>query len=585
MKTVKQILSGVLTLAAFAGAVAVNTGCEKSGFGNGAGKAVSFTASSQGSSATKTFYGDDNVASGSKQAIPWKDTDVIRIASPTATVTSQADKYYSDYKVVPTAEGSSNATVQSYDVNGLAWGEDETYSFYSIYPAPVGDNASLPIELSNTDGKVKATIPGTQTATKSDKTKTAKETVGDKELTYTYSVYDPDMNYAYMTAAALDRENNADRSVPLTFYPAFTAFEINMTSGDDDFTVTDLSLSGTSIAGEFTTTAGTDFDTEKTTALASVTSGKGVDEISVSFGDGQAITTADGLSVTLFGVPVKNSGAITLNVTTADDEVAHLVLKYYKDIFDGEEKIHSKDDPYVFAPGKKYRINLLKLGGRYTYSIALAESALPWFDFEQSTSFSENVQSGPFKISGAVETENAYEAYDTGENNAFVSYEVFNAYSAAQKQSYTAAHPTYAYRYYQKRTLNMVTGAYFEFTFKPNAPLAGYWNLVPESAPSYGVTGQGGTEGFKIYLVKTDSDGEIEDPNAWSSGQIMGADVKIRIYPDPNRDMSKQYVMLFKTFFSANKSGDPAFSADSETQDAHGDGTFSYWKFIIPATE
>ena len=39
---------------------------------------------------------------------------------------------------------------------------------------------------------------------------------------------------------------------------------------------------------------------------------------------------------------------------------------------------------------------------------------------------------------------------------------------------------------------------------------------------------------------------------------------------------------LIKAYFSPNKNGEPTYSADSEIQDAHKDGSFSFWRFVIP---
>ncbi|MBR1435696.1 MAG: fimbrillin family protein [Bacteroidales bacterium] len=617
MKKTKAFISmGAITLLAIASMIALPS-CSKDGFKFGKGRAVQFKTSSSGA-VTKTSYGADGAHANGKVAIPWEAGDVIRIASDRATVSMNAQSsgygnYYADYTVKPNADDPSNATVMNYDTdgdgavydssagdlagqtsdeNGLAWDDNEEgdYTFYAVYPSPVNKTdkegfvvgLDLDADKKKPTGTVTATIPSAQTVTAAAEKKTYTAGEGDAAVTYSYTAYEPDMDYAFMTAK---KTVEANTTVPLTFYPAFTAIEINLSSADDEFNVKGMSLTSESdaLAGNFTVAAGTDFDQAGATA-PTINDETLIKEVSASFGDGVIVTPvkdgkSDGVTTTLFLLPVTNTGVITLNVTVAEGTsttVAKLQL------------VNKDKTAYKFLAGKKYRINLLKIGGKFNYSIALAENALPWYDFEHETSYSDNVQSGPFKIKGSEEGDsNAYEAYDTGTNNAFVSYKIFEEYTDEQKTSYTEAHPTYAYRYYQQRTLLMkdITNPYFEFTFKPNAPLAGYWNLVPEAAPSYGVTGQGGTEGFKIYLVKTDSDGEVEDPNAWSSGQIMGADVKIRIYPDPNRDKSKQYVMLFKTYFSPNKSGDPAYSADSETQDAHGDGTFSYWKFIIPATE
>ena len=124
------------------------------------------------------------------------------------------------------------------------------------------------------------------------------------------------------------------------------------------------------------------------------------------------------------------------------------------------------------------------------------------------------------------------------------------------------------------------TDPHFEVTFTPMAPFGGYWNLSTADAPSFGNTSQGGAEGFQIFL----DDGETLTDN-WSSGQIMNQEVTLIIKPSAQRDPHKEYCMLIRASFSPNKNGEPAYSADSELQDVHGDGRYSYWKFVIPATE
>ena len=290
--------------------------------------------------------------------------------------------------------------------------------------------------------------------------------------------------------------------------------------------------------------------------------------------------------MTLFTVPVTNSGVITLSVKTSEGTTAKLAL------LDTDKK-----SAYKFEAGKKYRINLLKLGGKFTYAIALAGEALPWQYVEESTTYSENVQAKAFSIEGALETlesytkaqstidlygketSNHYESYDTGTNSEFKTYAEWVALGSGQA-AYNAAHPTYYQLHYQLRTLSDPAKGFFEVTFTPIAPLGGYWSLSAEAAPSFGTTAQGGPEGFEIYLW----DGESHLTN-WNSGQIMNQTVTLHIFPAANRDTSKEYCMLLKSFFSPNKSGEPTYSADSELQDVHGDGRYSYWKFVIPATE
>ena len=44
------------------------------------------------------------------------------------------------------------------------------------------------------------------------------------------------------------------------------------------------------------------------------------------------------------------------------------------------------------------------------------------------------------------------------------------------------------------------------------------------------------------------------------------------------------YAMILKSFVSSQKTFDTPYSADSEFQDVHGDGRYSYWRFTLPSS-
>ena len=87
-----------------------------------------------------------------------------------------------------------------------------------------------------------------------------KKTVTADGTTYTYTVYPPDMDYAVMSASAKGFDKNSEEDVSLLFKPAFTAFEFNLTSADEEITVTkvELAAAGTTdrLAGTYLFTAG-----------------------------------------------------------------------------------------------------------------------------------------------------------------------------------------------------------------------------------------------------------------------------------------------------------------------------------------
>lgn len=354
----------ILAIAAVLGSV-VFTGCEKDGIGSRAGEAVRFSIMSSGAPTTKTSYGNDD---NGYQIINWKANDTIRIWSDNATHRYGDDQHWADYYVTgATTEGHlSKATLAAEQLfntdddspvklaNGLVWGEegeDKECQFWGIYPSK-RNNPAITIE----ESLVTATLPSSYTlATGITKT--------DNDISY--KVCAPDMNYAFMTA--YEKVSGTPSKVDLQFAPAFTAIEIFLSSGDDDISVTGVSLEGAqNLSGKFTMTAG---NLETVTPLDS---GDAPKTVSYTASSGVAVTKTSGIDVTFFTIPKANVGFISLLVNT-DQGPARLRFKK-----------SGTNSPYIFEAGHKYRIHLLKLGGKW--QILFGEDDLtvePWE--EQST--------------------------------------------------------------------------------------------------------------------------------------------------------------------------------------------------------
>ena len=355
----------LLACAAILGAT-ILTGCNKNGLDAIRGQEIRFSSVANGPS-TKTQYGD---VTGSKQALDWVNGDVIRIASPSAHVTDKPGVDFADYSVTRTSTGvQSRGTLTNVAPNGLAWGDvPATYTFYGIYPSTLKNNK---ITLTSA-GAVSAYIPGEQPL---NGTATPKQ-VADGDATITYDEYKPDMNYAYMTSKTVyelkstafgannyvTKMSEGGPNVDMAFDPAFTAFEINLSSGDENFSVTKVELvgdGGTSdttaddfnLAGTFTMTAGDVFATTPIQVGTDASS-------SVFVTMDQSLTPATGISFTLFTLPKDNEGTISLKVTIKTGESTTET---------GTLRLTTGADrkPYTFKAGHKYRINLLKLGGRW----------------------------------------------------------------------------------------------------------------------------------------------------------------------------------------------------------------------------
>lgn len=590
------------TLLLLAGMSLLLAGCQKEGrYGNDS-SLIRFTASSRPE--TKTVYsGADYTESGvTYERIDWEVDDVVRIWSPDAADRYHDLKHFADYRVVevnangrksvakivnsatdyPVDPGVPDPYTEANDnVNGLVWGDAGSYSFYGVYPLVTGTLAEGGFSFTGS-------IPATQNVS---------------EHTYESGrlVYEPDLEIGYLTAATQVSTTAAGQGpangVTLEFEPAFTAFEVSLQAqADVEGSITVLgfdlvSKGDEALAGDVTVSYS---GTTKTFDCSAAT-GK---TVSISFPTGTVIAPATTsaaakvLNFTVIALP-QDIKKLQLHFTVLDedgDEVERsLDLTYAKATTIGD-KTYAAGDYVEFAACRKHRIYGIAMPRNvWKFAIELGGKVLPWIYTEESTIFSQNVQAKAFYVNGAIELLNEtlypkgnhYEAYDTGENDNFLTYAQWNALSAAEKTTYDNAHKTYYSQYYQQRTMDMnVTKPHFVVTFTPMAPFAGYWNLSAEAAPSYGSTAQGGPEGFSIYRY----DGESDLPH-WSDGQIMNQEITLNIYPAENRDPGKEYCMIIKAFFSPNKNGEPTYSADSEMQDVHGDGRYSYWKFIIPPTE
>ena len=529
----------ILACAALLGS-AILTGCNKNNFVANKGEAVRFSAVSQGAPSTKTTYGQD---SGNYQIIDWSANDLIRVYSDKAVHRYDDKQNWADYIILgSTVSGHTSTaslaakTLDNTDTdnaagmsNGLIWGSAETYNFWGIFPS-TAQNADITI---GANGTVSASLPVSTALSGTSSTKyvdaTGKIVDAAVDGGYAYKVYEPDMNYAYMTSVASGVEDGA--SFNLEFTPAFTAFEINLTSADDEadgFTVSGISLASTDdyLAGPFTMTAG-----DLTTVTAASSASKSV---AVTAETPIAIDQTNGLSVTLFAIPKANSGLISLLVETDKGPATLRLLD------------NTKKAPYEFQPGKKYRINLLKIGGRWTYMISLSSEAIEWDLEEKETNFMQNIEAEAFSIAGHTE----------GDANNY--------------------YPDNVSRTYNIRTLDMnVPNPHFEVTFTPKSPRGGYWMLTPISEAGLG------TSAFRVVVVEIDGETESEDLR----GSIMSKEVTLRIYPTiTDAQRTEDHAISFLCFFSNSISFDDnsTFSADSEIQDAHGDGTFSYWRFVIP---
>ena len=562
----------IITYACILGSLVLLAGCKKDGFGSGSGRVIRFGASLNSTVQTRAAYsGEGELSDGALtwERIEWNENDKIRIASNLAYIQDGGDGglqpglHYADYSIGAISNNGKISTTNLAPLtdksNGLVWDDDSqgsNYAFYAVTPCPFYDPYKTWLEIGSGDdettlGLVKTLVPSAQKfITEGTITRyvDANGKVGSGTTLYTteqeggitYTVYPVDPDYTVLTAATTGVSYKKN-DVPMDFIPAYTAFEFHVTTQDESLKVKKIALVSTGtdyLAGTYTLMAGT-----VNATLAEDAKTEDNQTVSMDLGDGLDLTQDKGVALTLRTVPVKNEKALTLQITDDEGSTASLALTY-----GGNADGHNAGDPYQFDPGKKYRINLLKVGAKWRFTITPV--ANEWNLEEIETSFANQIQSSRFSITGDREN---------GSNN----YVAFGDDTD----------------YFQQRTLDTNNGAeFFEVTFTPTAPRGGYWMLQPNVSD----------EAFRIVVwdAKAYEDDEeyTGNPDLW--GPIMNTPVTLRIYPYPSLDdLDRTYAhtLYFHAIFATDRDFETSFNADSEIQDAHADGTFSYWYFVIPA--
>ena len=351
----------LMALASVVGGIALLAGCQKESWGRkGSAREVKFGATAHSSVDTRTAYMGYN--GGGYENIKWLSSDKIRIYSPNAArrVAVEAGEesaenpyyYWADYQVVPnddpttgTLKNLSNdgpstnpgynqeAVGDLYDVgNGLVWLNENSATFYGVYPVPNGKNGT---GSGVADGEFKFLIPSTQTFSE----------MGD-------------MDIAFMTAKT---SASKGENVVLNFYPDFTAFEISLKCEDQESAVKLKSFtigtydtgSGDNLNGEYTVnlrgTKSYGLPTDASTHGKTITSTPS-SPVTIPAGE-----TADPLVFTVFALPRTQSNLyIQFNTTSEDGDKTwklNLTKKDANDVF----------KPIDFAAGKKHRIYGLML--------------------------------------------------------------------------------------------------------------------------------------------------------------------------------------------------------------------------------
>lgn len=487
------------------------------------GRAVKFTARSNGAS-TKTAYSGEN---GGYAIIAWQDNDKIRIFSPKnadGVITGPSETvpdgstfgyYFADYGLTDFRlsghEHTASLKLAENNANGLTWTTaGGTTTFYSIYPT------SVPINSSGSNLRAVVTIPNAQSG---------QINVAPQNITAISS----------LPLVAKQTANSGD-AVNLRFDPAFSAFEFHLKSASGALTLNSFELSTASdayITGTYYDDLTAD-DNMYVTGAASTQEENCRKAVSINFPAGTVINESQEVFFTLFALPVDlDQMTIKVNFTTASGNTKSRSLA-----------LKQNNQWIKFSAMHKARITGLALdeGGE---NWKLQVDDLEWTLVKKETTFSQNIQSGPFKISNARETGDNY--YPEGT------------------------------RQYQVRTLDMDGGkTFFEVEFTPQAPLGGYWQLIPES------NGGIGTAAFQVEIWDDDEDQPVGTD---LRGHIMNQPVKLHVKSNvTDAQRTEDHAIIIKAIFSTSITFDEnsTFSADSEIQDVHKDGSFSYWRFVIP---
>ena len=549
MKKAMKLFSAVVLF----GSILLTTGCNKNDESSSTGRLVRFGTQAQGALTRTEYGGKDNDASG-KEPIWWKSGDKVLIVSNKAIVTNTTDQNYSDYQFADYYEGNkSKATVENVGSNGLAWVDSgNDYDFYAVYP----NSVNLGHEEGNL-GDIMAQIPSAQAVSAHEYTLADDSDPADffyPVKNGKYTVYEPDMQYAIMTAKTTGAK--ADETVTLTFNPAFSAFEFTFDTADEDtsidLTAFRMESTTTPLAGIFTGAAGDTKFTPVATASKTLTLNNPGDLGTVTYGNPK--------SFTLFAIPADMTDISVYFSDLGEDNVTRTRVL----------KLNSSDGTAVkFEGGKKYRIHGLKLpGDQFKFFLTINGIVQEWDTDEViETLFSDQIQcSAPTFDKSAREMTNEY-------------------FNSPITTSHTSKNNNYRFDApisdgrWQVRTLNNANldgenHDYFTVTFTPTAPLGGYWRLVPYNA-----------EYWTIQVVEHEGEFEEHLSPLPDAGRIMNQPVELRITPNwtaiNDAPRTVEVGLYFDCFFSTTIDFDPILDANTEFQDIHGAGTYSYWLLTV----
>ena len=364
------------------------------------GKAIHFSAAA-GSISTRTAFSGDGAQDGTKtdefgrmlltkERIDWSVGDAVLIASDKATV-YQGTTPYATYTVASVTTNADNIISEAEldEKDGpeeLFFTGADSYTFWGIYPAAVGDGDDLK------DGKASYTINNVQPVNDPTATTITKEV---DNVTKKLTTLSADMTQAVMLAKATGQ---TAESVVMQFYPAFTAFEFTLNSLTSDIILNELVLTsgpdgdGKSLAGSVAAT----IETGGASTFVNTKSSDPADALTYKFPENTKITKTDYVTFTVFALP---------------EDIEKLCLEFHLGE-DGKEvqkaklmqKVSGSDDlQYIkFDKCKKHCLRGIAVKGGWNFKyLTLDIQPLEWVPVESDISSGDGVQATQFSVNGA----------------------------------------------------------------------------------------------------------------------------------------------------------------------------------------
>lgn len=384
-----------------AGIILSLAGCQKGTTpSNLTGKAIRFSAAA-GSVNTRTSFSGDGTQDGTKtdefgrmlltkERIDWSVGDAVLIASDKATV-YQGTTPYATYTVASVTTNADNIISEAEldEKDGpeeLFFTGADSYTFWGIYPAAVGDGDDLK------DGKASYTINNVQPVNDPTATTITKEV---DNVTKKLTTLSADMTQAVMLAKATGQ---TAESVVMQFYPAFTAFEFTLNSLTSDIILNELVLTsgpdgdGKSLAGSVAAT----IETGGASTFVNTKSSDPADALTYKFPENTKITKTDYVTFTVFALP---------------EDIEKLCLEFHLGE-DGKEvqkaklmqKVSGSDDlQYIkFDKCKKHCLRGIAVKGGWNFKyLTLDIQPLEWVPVESDISSGDGVQATQFSVNGA----------------------------------------------------------------------------------------------------------------------------------------------------------------------------------------